>query len=124
MWSQLKIKNHLLACELLDKIKDLAFEFIKNNLDITELEVEQFILKEIRKNKLTTCKKYPDLIVAFNEFASFPHYNPHENPKKLKENSLILIDIWGKLNEKNSPFSDITWMGYYGKEIPEEMQQV
>jgi len=118
------IKNHLAACDILDKIKDSAFEFIKNNPNTDELEVEQFIEKEFKKNNLTTCKKHSDLIVAFNESSSSPHYNPKDSPKKLKEDSLILIDIWGKLKQKNSPFSDITWMGYYGEEIPEEIKEV
>ena len=124
MWSQINIKNHLQACNILDSIKDKAFEFIRNNFNTTELEVEQFLQKEFKKNNLTTCTKHPDLIVAFNESASFPHYNPKENPKKLKQDSLILLDIWGRLKQKNYPFSDITWIAYYGKEIPEEIKEV
>ncbi len=124
MWSQLNISNHLKACNILDSIKDKAFEFIKNNPDTNELEDEQFLLKEFRKNNLTTCKKHPDLIVAFNESASIPHYNPKNSPKKLKQDSLILLDIWGKLKQKNSPFSDITWIAYYGENIPDEINEV
>ena len=44
MWSQEKIKNHLIACELLDIVMDSAFDFIKNNPNTTEYVVQQFIL--------------------------------------------------------------------------------
>lgn len=126
MFSELNIKNHLAACNILDNIKDKAFEFIKNNPNTSELEVEQFLHEEFKINNLTTCTKHQDLIVAFNESSASPHYNPKEKEpsKKLKEDSLILLDIWGKLKGKNSPFSDITWIAYFGKEIPEEVKEV
>lgn len=124
MWSSLNIQNHLKACNILNSIKDSAFEYIRNNPFTTEIAVEQFLHKEFRRNNLATCKKHPDLIIAFNESASIPHYNPRESLKRLKQDSLILLDICGKLKQKNSPFSDITWMGYYGREIPEEKMEV
>ncbi len=124
MFTEQNIKNHLAACDLLDSIKDNAFDFIKNNPNTNEQEVEQFIQGEFKKNNLTTCKKHPDLIVAFNESAATPHYNPKLAPKKLQPNSLILLDIWAKLKQKNSPFSDITWIAYYGESIPDEIKEV
>lgn len=124
MWSQQKIKNHFAACELLDKIKDSAFDFIRKHKNTTEYEVQQFILEEFKKNNLLVIRPHTDVIVAFNESAASPHYYPKKESKKLKENTLILIDIWARLKQKNSPFSDITWMAYYGKEIPEEIREV
>jgi len=124
MWNELKIKNHLVACELLDKIKDSAFDFIRNNPNTTEYVVQQFILEEFKKNNLSVIRPHTDMIVGFNESSASPHYYPKKDSKKLTSNTLILIDIWARLYQKNSPFSDITWMGYYGKEIPEEIQQV
>lgn len=124
MWSQEKIKNHLIACDLLDKIKDSAFDFIKNHPNTTEYDVQQFILEEFRKNNLSVIRPHTDVIVAFNESAASPHYFPKKDSKKLTPNTLILIDIWARLKERNSPFSDITWMAYYGKEIPDEIKQV
>ncbi|MFH1427999.1 MAG: M24 family metallopeptidase [Patescibacteria group bacterium] len=58
-------------------------------------------------------------IVAFNKNTSLVHYFAL-TPKKLKFNSLILIDIWARLNKKGAPFADISWMMYYGKELPRE----
>ncbi|PIZ00247.1 hypothetical protein COY62_03575 [bacterium (Candidatus Howlettbacteria) CG_4_10_14_0_8_um_filter_40_9] len=64
-------------------------------------------------------------IVAFRENTSFVHYFPEkESSKKLEPESLILVDIWARLIEKNSPYADITWMAYYGKTVPREMKKV
>ena len=124
MWSQLKIKNHLIACELLDPIKDSAFDFIRKNKNTTEYVVQQFILEEFKKNNLSVIRPHTDMIVGFNENSASPHYFPKKDSKKLIPNTLILIDIWARLKQKNSPFSDITWMAYYGKDIPEEVKEV
>lgn len=125
MWQESTINNHKKACVLLDKIKDAAFEFIKNNPNTTEYEVQQYIHKEFKKLGLQISKKHPDMIVAFNESSAIPHYYPlKENSKKLEKDSLILIDLWARLKQKDSPFSDITWIGYYGDNIPEEIIKV
>jgi Xaa-Pro dipeptidase len=124
MWSKEKIKDHLIACELLDKIKDLAFDFIKNHPNTTEYEVQQFILEEFKKNNIIAVKPHNFPIVAFNANSSSPHHFPKKDSKKLSENTLILIDIWARQRKKNAPFSDITWMAYYGNEIPEEINAV
>ncbi len=122
MWSSLKIQNHLLACKLLDKIKDSAFEFMGNNPSTTEYQVQKFILQQFKKNNLKPDKDPP--IVAFNENSSIPHYYPKKDSKKLTPNTLILLDIWSRLKKQQAPFSDITWMAYYGEMIPEEILNV
>jgi Xaa-Pro dipeptidase len=125
MWSQPIIQNHIKACILLDKIKDSAFNFIKNNPNTAEHEVQEFINNEFKKNNLIAAKPNNEMIVGYNDSAASPHYFPKkENSKKLEKNTLILIDIWARLKQKQAPFSDITWMAYYGKEIPEEIQKV
>lgn len=125
MWSSTKINNHLIACKLIDKIKDSAYDFIKNNPNTTEYEVQQFILEQFKKNNLNAGKAHPDLIVAFIGSSAIPHYFPKkENSRRLSSNTLILIDIWARLEQKQAPFSDITWIGYYGDNIPEEILKV
>lgn len=124
-WSQLEIENHLKACELLNQVKNSAFEFIRDNPNTDEYEVQQFIHKLFKKNNLVALEPHNRMIVAFDKSSSNPHYIPaKENSKKLKPNTLILIDIWARLNKKKAPFSDITWIAYYGKEIPEEIKKV
>ena len=120
-WNKTKINKHIKAAELLNKIKDEAFKYIKKNKNISEYDVQRFIMVKFKMNGLRT-DRAP--IVAFRQNTSFVHYYPSRYFKILKPESLILIDIWARLKEKNYPFADITWMGYYGKKIPGEVLKI
>ncbi len=122
MWNKKEIEEHLECSKLLIKIKDSVIEFIKNNPDSSEKQACNFILKEFKRLGLKRDKDPP--IVAFRKSTDRPHYNAYKNPKNLRKNSLILIDIWARLKGKRTPFSDITWMAYYGNKIPGNMQKI
>src|SRR5690606_31403577 len=65
----------------------------------------------------------PDPIVAFGPSADDPHYTPNvRKNRRLKPNTLIMLDIWGNL--PGGPFGDITWMAFYGRNVPAEVQRV
>ncbi len=115
--TQGEIKRHKLAAKRLLFVKDQAFKFIKTNLGkISEYDVSQFIVSEIKKNNLELEKGGDIPIVAVNKNTSYVHYFPKKNSSYIiGKNNLVLIDMWGKLKEKRSPFADITWMGYVGK---------
>jgi Xaa-Pro aminopeptidase len=122
MWNQNQINLHILASKKLNQIKDETFDYIRKNKENTsEFEIQQFILKRFKELGLKPDKDPP--IVAFNENSAIPHYFPTERSKILAPNSLILIDIWGKLKKKNAPFSDITWVAYYGDKVPDEISK-
>ncbi|MDD5145661.1 MAG: M24 family metallopeptidase [Candidatus Pacebacteria bacterium] len=118
------IKNHKLAAERLDLVKDRAFSFIKNNLGkVSEYDVNKFIFSEFKKSGFTPDRNYPAVIVAVNENAQNPHYFPNKKGSKIiKKNDLILLDIWANLKGEDSHFADITWMAYAGREIPGEIK--
>lgn len=123
-WGEKKIKNHKKAAALLIKIKDEAFGFIRKNSDnVSEHDVVIFIKDRYKRYGLKTDKDLA--IVAFRENTSFVHYfSKKEISKKLEPESLILLDIWARLTENNSPYADITWMAYHGGSIPKEMEKV
>jgi Xaa-Pro aminopeptidase len=123
--SEKEIEKHKIAAEKLELIKNRVFELIKRNLGkISEYEVNQFILSEFKKQGLMTDKKHPAQIVAVNENSAIVHHFPKKNSSKIiGKNNLILIDIWAKLEEGDSPFADITWMAFSGKDIPRQIQR-
>lgn len=123
-WSDEQIEEHKKAGKILTEIIFRAFSFIKKRAKrgVNEKNVESFIFREFAKNGLKTNGKR--LIVAFNESAAEPHYNPAIKPQMLRKESIILIDIWGRLKKRGSPYSDITWMGYYGRSFTGEMKKV
>ena len=122
MWTNQQIENHKKAAKLLIKIKDLTFKHIKTNKNISEYEIQQFILKKFIEYDLET-DKYPP-IVSFNSNTAIPEHYPEEGGKLLKENMLIMIDIWAKLKIKEAPFADITWIAHSGNEISEDIKDV
>ncbi|MFH1401781.1 MAG: M24 family metallopeptidase [Parcubacteria group bacterium] len=118
-----QLEKHKIAGEKLDFVKNRAFEFIKKNVGrITEYDVNKFILSEYKRQKLITEGHYSVQIVAVNGNAAIPHYFPKRGKSAIiGENCLVLMDIWARLKKKNSPFADITWMGYTGKKVPSQI---
>ena len=106
-------------------IKDTSLLFIKNNINkVTEYDVNKLNSSELKKEGMITEKKYPTQIIAFGQNTSFVHYFPKDKDSLIiREDTLVLIDIWAKLNEENTSFADITWMGYTAKNIPEEIKE-
>ncbi len=121
-----EIEKHKIAAEKLDLIKDEAFNFIKRNLGkISEYDVQKFILSEFKKEGLILLdEKYSVPIIGVKENTSIVHYFPKKKSKIIRKNNLILIDIWGRLDEERAPFADITWVAYSGKNIPKEIRKI
>jgi len=113
------------VCEKLLLIKDEAFkkiaDSIKKNKTITEYDVQQFICGRFKEENLFFDE---DPIVAIGENAKDPHYAPtKEKNSEIREENLILIDMWAKENSEKAIYGDITWMGYTGKEVPIDYQK-
>jgi len=111
-WNKKQIKQHKQAADILNEIIYEVAEYIKSNPDTTDVAVRQFIKKQYKKYHLISDKQKS--IVAFGKNTSQVHYYAEE-PRKLKEGNLIMIDIWARLAEIGAPFADITWMMYYGR---------
>lgn len=123
-YSQRAYALQLEACRLALKIKDEAFAKIKqdvlNNGFADEYEVQQFICNRFHEEGMV----YDDpAIVAKGSNASNPHYGPTENvSSKIVEGDIVLIDMWAKMDDPEGVYADITWMGYVGETVPEEIE--
>lgn len=108
------------ACEITLKIKDEAFRLIKQEIqtkgETSELYIQEFIGRRFREEGMV----YDELpLVAIGKNASNPHYTPTpEKYSMIHEGDLVLIDMWAKFDYPHGVYSDITWMGYVGTEIP------
>ncbi len=123
-WTGKQLEQHHRAVSLLIKIKNEVFSlFDRKSRNISEYEVQQFLLRRFKHHKLKKDKEHPP-IVAFRENTSHVHYFPSPYCLKLRKNSLILLDIFASLNEKRAPFADITWMAYYGAKVPVAVKEV
>lgn len=125
-WSEDQFQSHLRAGKLVDQVRRSAFDLVGERLGtnepVSEYEVQQFIRRRFLELGLTT-NHGP--IVAVNEHASDPHYEPSsQRSSQIRSGDLLLIDLWAKLMEPNAVYYDITWTGYCGETIPSKMQRV
>jgi Xaa-Pro aminopeptidase len=124
--SEEQVVSHKKAAGLINAIKDDAFGLIKDYAAggsyINERIVVDFIMRRFEEENLIT--DYAP-ICAIDANISNPHYEPPEkNSSTIVKNSLILIDLWAKINVPRSIFADITWMAFAGDSVPDRFAQI
>ncbi len=118
--------SHYEAAEVMQMVKDEAFKEIarriKSGNKPKEYEIQAFMHEIMRENNMT----WDDgPIVAINEHAADPHFEPTaENSHEISRGDLVLIDLWARKNTPGSIYYDITWMGYVGTEVPENIETI
>ncbi len=127
VWSKRQFNENKSVAKALTKIVDDSFNLIKNkylsNIILTEYDLQQYILKKIEADYGFTAGHPP--IVAVNENSANPHYTPAEKrSKKIRRGDFVLIDLWAKVNKPEGVWSDITWVGFMGKTVPEKFTRI
>jgi len=122
-----QLESHIYAVNTLRKIVDDTFSRISESLrsggTITEFSIQQFMLQLMKERSLVASHGLP--IVAVNAHAADPHFEVEEQGStEIRENDLVLLDLWGKKDEPSAVFGDITWMGYCGREVPDRYEKV
>jgi len=110
-------QSHLRAGEKIQRIKDGAFQRIREELgagrSLTEFELQQWIVQQFEVEGLDCLGELP--IVGVNDHPADPHFEPTlENARPFKRGDSVLIDLWAKLKEPGAIFYDITWCGFVG----------
>ncbi len=126
VWSKAQLEQHLEAGRRVDTARRDAFELIRERLKsqtpVTEFDVQQFILRRFSELGLETDH---GPIIGVNHNASDPHYEPsRERHSPIHRGDVVLIDLWAKLTQPDAPFYDVTWTGYCGEVIPDQVQNV
>ena len=126
VWSDDQLQSHVSACEKVVAIKDEAFKMIKNTISaggkISEFDVKKIILERFEKAKMYNAD---GPVVAVKENSGNPHYEPSaDNSKIIGRESLVLIDLWARVNSLSGVFCDITWVGYTGETPPSRYIEV
>ena len=123
-WSEEQLCSHLIATEKLDRIVHEAFRYVGEHLASrpTEHQVAAFIRRRFLEEELEA----PDgPIVAVNEHASDPHFEPSADASSIiKTGDWLLIDLWARVQGEDTMFGDITWTAYVGESVPQLHQQV
>ena len=125
-WTRAQLDSHTEAGRRIDEIRREAFLFVgerqRDRVLVDEYQVKRFILDAFQVNDLVTDH---GPIVAVNENASDPHYEPTDQVRAaIREGDWLLIDLWAKLDSADSVYYDVTWTGYCGTKTPGEIQSV
>lgn len=126
-WTDAQLESHMEAGRKVDKVRRSAFEEIgsriKRNQGVTEFEIQQYILHAFERSGLETDH---GPIVAVNANASNPHYEPTAAlSDPIRPGDVVLIDLWAKLKDRaDAVYYDITWTGFVGSQVPDEVVKV
>ena len=124
--SDAQVRSHFAARDIIDRITEEAFREIGRrvrNGGAHEFAIQQWIDEAFRREGLTNENDPP--IVAVNANSGNPHYSPAaESSKPIREGDFVLLDIWGKTQEPEAVYYDITWTGVVGKAPSERMRQI
>jgi Xaa-Pro dipeptidase len=120
VWTDVAIATHQQASERLYRIKDRAFELIRQRPagSLTENDVQDAMTGWFLDEELVSDSP---AIVAAQEHAGDPHYMPSRTrPRTIHPNEIVLLDLWGKLTTPGAVYADITWVGFTGASVPDE----
>ena len=128
--SDAQIASHTVAQQVIDAILQEGWKEIGRRLrpangkggKVTEFDMVQWLSQGMKRANLVW-ENGPN--VSVNANCSDSHYEPTaDRTAEIKEGDFLLIDIWGRTDEADSIFYDITWTGVVGREPSEREQQV
>ncbi len=120
--SESQIASHAVAQQAIDTILAEAWQEIGRRLrpatgkhgKLTEFDMVQWLSEAMRRANLVW-ENGPN--VSVNANCSDSHYEPTaDHTSDIKEGDFLLIDIWGRLDNADAIFYDITWTGVVGRE--------
>jgi Xaa-Pro aminopeptidase len=125
-WDDEQWAMHLEAAKHTSSAYPAAWKFlaerVRNGGQVHEMEVQQVIMDHFAANKLVT-DHAP--IVGVGPHSGDPHYAPSPGDAGLiREGNYVLIDLWAKLDRPRSVYSDLTWVGFMGREVPAKYEQI
>jgi Xaa-Pro aminopeptidase len=124
-----QITSHSVAQRVIDAILEEGWKEIARRLRpvsgssgrVTEFDMVQWLSEAMKRGGLVW-ENGPN--VSVNANCSDSHYEPTaDRTSDIKEGDFLLIDIWGRTDEADSIFYDITWTGVVGRE-PSEREQL
>src|SRR5262245_9857232 len=125
-WDDEQEASHFAAAKVTDAAYGVAWAFIadqaKKNGQTTELDVQKRIMDHFAANHCTT---YSPPIVGVGPHSGDPHYEPTpQGNAAIRAGDFVLIDLWCKLDKPRSVYSDLTRVGFVGREVPAKYKKI
>jgi Xaa-Pro dipeptidase len=105
---------------------DVAFgciaERVKSQGGVRETEVQVAIMDHFRRHGLVT--SHPP-IVGVGPHSGDPHYEPVAGrDAAIHAGDFVLVDLWAKLDRPRAVYSDLTHVGFVGRDVPQRYTEV
>ncbi len=117
-----QIKAHLEAADVVSKVADEAFNFVRGEIMqgklLHEGHVQEFILNRFTNAGCIT--DHPP-IVAKGVNSANPHYMPKGEGSVIKRGDFVLIDLWCKKRGENGVYADITRVASTENPTPKQL---
>lgn len=125
-WDDDQQRMHLAAAVHTNAAYDKAWRYIADQVraqgSVRETDVQARIMQHFHDNRLTT---YHPPIVAANEHSGDPHFETSiTSDHAIRAGDFVLIDLWAKLDQPRSVYSDLTRVGYVGESVPEKYERI
>ena len=125
VWREEEIATHLAASAALYRVKDRAFDAVarrlRDGVPTREYDIQQLMVGWFREEGLVSDS---EPMVSAQENAGNPHYLPTAAASRgISRDELVLLDLWGKLDQAGAVYADITWVGYTGASVPGRQAQ-
>jgi Xaa-Pro dipeptidase len=122
-WTSAQLATHRSASDALYRIKDRAFaaagDALRAGRPLTEYQLQQQMVAWFAEERLVS-DSAP--VVAVGANAGDPHYLPTaERSRPIIPDEVLLLDLWGKHTSPGAVFADITWVGFTGPRVPDEV---
>ena len=120
IWTPAALETHRAAADKLYRIKDRAFEMVRQRLSsgLTEYDVQQAMVRWFAEEGLFAGS--PPCVAA-QENSGDPHYQATADVhRRIGKDEIVLLDLWGKLPVPDSVYADITWVGFTAPAVPEK----
>jgi Xaa-Pro dipeptidase len=124
-WTDEQLATHRAASESLYRIKDRAFAMASDAMAhrraLSEFELQQQMMKWFDEEGLVTDSPP---VVAIGGNAGDPHYLPTaDRCRAVVPGEVLLLDLWGKKQDKGAVFADITWVAVTSARVPDEVSR-
>src|SRR5437867_166754 len=126
VWTDEQLETHLYAAkhmrEIVDEIVKEVRRRVRENVPVSEVEIQDFIMKQYDTRDLTA--GHPP-IVAINAHSADPHYAPNlQDNLPMRKGDFLLVDMWSKRRLPHAVYDDITWTFFIGDAVPAEHQNI
>lgn len=129
-WTPEMLASHHTAGRIVDAAISGAFAHVRKSLHdgdaLDEFQLQEWILDRLVAGGIA--REAPP-IVGVNAHAGDPHYQPATSGSSpIRPGDLLLLDVWGRMDQPGSAYYDVTWVGYVlragEQQVPDRFSKV